>query len=195
MRAELSHPPSSVLVVEPSLKDNQVSVHDPADETMFLGDAPRPHITGSMLESFGLPAPFTRCAERVIGEEVDSFEQASVVALPPLVVVPAGLVENEPHARSSSRAVYVPASDRSRIALVSSSPDQSMLGHKIVVELRQGTQCPILVSRHQLATNLSSSGALSCGHDQRWMVPPASRPCERRVSARSADWALAASPR
>jgi len=72
---------------------------------MFLSDASRPYITGSMLEPLGLPASFTWCPECVVDEEVDSFEQASVVGLPPLVIFPAGLVENEPHLRSSSRAV------------------------------------------------------------------------------------------
>lgn len=54
-----------------------------------------------MLEALGLPGSFTARAERIIDEEVYTFEQASVVGLPPPVVLPAGLVDNEgssPHA-------------------------------------------------------------------------------------------------
>ena len=54
-----------------------------------------------MLEPLGLPGSFTGRAERIIDEEVYTFEKASVVGLPPPVVFPAGLVDDErssPHA-------------------------------------------------------------------------------------------------
>ena len=67
-----------------------------------------------MLEPLRLPTAFSWCAKGIVDEEVDAFEQASVVGLPPLVVFPTGLIEDEPHVRSSPRDVYVPTSERSR---------------------------------------------------------------------------------
>ena len=45
-QATRSSPTLSVLIVESGLKNDQVGADDPIDEPMFLGDAPRPHITG-----------------------------------------------------------------------------------------------------------------------------------------------------
>ena len=95
----------SVVVVETGLEYHRVSAHNPVDESMFLGDTPGPHVTGSVFQPFGLPASLAWSSQRVVDEEVDAFYQPAVVGLPPLVVFPAGLVENESHSRSSSCTV------------------------------------------------------------------------------------------
>lgn len=84
------------------LKNDQVGADDSVDESMLLRDSSRPDVAGSMFEPFGIAAPFTGRAQRIVNEKVDSRDQASIVSLPPLVVFPTRLIEDQPHERSSS---------------------------------------------------------------------------------------------
>lgn len=97
-----AHDRASVVVVESCLKDDEVVFDDAIHESVFLIDASRPHVAGAVFEPFRLSATRGRLPQRLVDEEVDAFQHPAIIGLPPLVVIPPGRVEDEPHDRSSS---------------------------------------------------------------------------------------------
>ena len=63
-----SRVPESVVVVEPSLKDDQVVFDHTINQSVFLIDASRPYVAGSVFESFRLPATCARVPQRIVNE-------------------------------------------------------------------------------------------------------------------------------
>lgn len=88
-----------------SLQDYEIGSDNSVHKSVFLSDAPGPNIIGPVFEPLGLSTSFTRRAKRVVDQSIDALQEPTVIELPPLVVFPTGLIEDESHSRSSSRAV------------------------------------------------------------------------------------------
>jgi hypothetical protein len=89
---------------------NLVAV-DLVDETMLVGDAPRPVVVKAGLQRLRLADALIAASGDLAQKSVDPLENLSIRRLPPLVVLPGDFVPDEPH---SDRSRTVPSPDSSR---------------------------------------------------------------------------------
>jgi hypothetical protein len=74
-------------------------IHPP----MLIANSARPKTLQIMLEGFRFTNPAVRVALNVFDEQVQAFEQLSVVLLPPEIIFPSVFVKRQSHLRLNKR--------------------------------------------------------------------------------------------
>lgn len=87
------------------LKNHEVRVVHEVNQSVLIGDAPRPRALRSVLQLFGLADPGEWFAQACVDERVDAFKDLPVGRLPVLVVFPGRLVPDQTHSGFFVRAI------------------------------------------------------------------------------------------
>lgn len=89
------HPLLSVVIS--ATRDANLAVNDLVNKAVFVSDAARPVARQPALERLGLADSLVSVPADLLDELVDAFECATILGLPPYVILPGGLVPDKEH--------------------------------------------------------------------------------------------------